>query len=256
MNHRQQISIGEYGRLHVGAQHQSQPSISKEQASALRKLKKTHGFDVFQVVDEVTLAAQQYVGVAQIDNLTVEVLPKIDGISEQKVRQNLVGMLSVALDLKISEGDIASVSTQTNGVLEVFVRLFCNKLYEQVRRGLVRRYESKQENLPFLRGRLSVPEQIRLNAAAPERLYCRFEEFQDDNPLNQILKAAIRFLLKLSRDLANHRRLSELLLMFESVVDINRASLPWHRISIDRLDERYLPSFKLAELFLMQKIIM
>lgn len=244
------ISVREYGKLHIGELDPAHPSITPSQAAHLRSLKRVHGFDIFKFVNENTLSAQQYVGATQVGGLTVEVLPKVEGIGETTMRRNLVAMLSVALDLEISEGDIAKVATQNHGILEVLIRLFCDKLFAQVHRGLVRRYEGREENLPLLRGRLDVKEQVRLNAANPERLYCRFDEFQEDNPLNQILKAAVRLLLKASRELTNQRQLAELMLIFEGVSDVPRHSLPWHRIAFDRLNERYRPSYKLAQLFL------
>lgn len=245
------ISLREYGKLHIGEPDLSRPAITASQAAHLRSLKRVHGFDVFKYVNENTLSAQQYVGATQVGGLTVEVLPKIEGIADNTtIRRNLVAMLSVALDLEISEGDVARVATQNHGILEVLIRLFCDKLFAQVHRGLVRRYEGREENLPVLRGKLGVKEQVRLNAANPERLYCRFDEFQEDNPLNQVLKAAIRLLLKASRELSNQRKLAELMLIFEGVSAVPRHSLTWHRIAFDRLNDRYRPSYKLAQLFL------
>lgn len=244
------ISLREYGKLHVGEFDISRPSVNRKQATLLRSLKRLHGFDVFKLANEDTLSAQQYVGAVQIGNVTVEVLPKVEGIDGTVMRRNLVGMLAVVLDLEISEGDVARVAIQNHGILEILIRLFCKKLFVQVHRGLVRRYESREDNLSVLRGRLGVVEQVRLNVAHPERLFCRFDEFQGDNPLNQILKAAVRMLLKVSRELSNQRQLAELLLVFEEVSDISRQSLPWQCIAFDRLNERYKPSFKLAELFL------
>ena len=243
------ISVREFGKLHIGELDPERPSITSSQAAHLRSLKRVTDL-IFKFVNETTLSAQQYVGATQAGGLTVEVLPKIEGIADTTIRCNLVAMLSMALDLEISEGDVAKVATQNHGILEVLIRLFCDKLFAQVHRGLVRRYEGREENLPLLRGKLGVKEQVRLNAANPERLYCRFDEFQEDNPLNQILKAAVRLLLKASRELTNQRQLAELMLIFEGVSDVPRHSLPWHRIAFDRLNERYKPSYKLAQLFL------
>lgn len=244
------LSLREYGKLAIGELDLSVPSVLPGQAVQMQSLRAIHGFDVFKRVNETTLSAQQYVGAVQIGNLTVEILPKVEGIDGTLMRRNLVAMLAVARDLEISEGDIARVSTQRHGILEILIRLFCDKLFAQVHRGLVRRYEPRAENLSVMRGRIGITEQIRLNAANPERLHCRFDEFQEDNPLNQILKACIRLLLKSSRELTNQRRLGELLLVFEGVSEVSRSTLPWHLIRFDRLNQRYEPSFKLAELFL------
>ncbi len=244
------ISLTEYGKLSVGDFDPARLSVTQGQAAALSRLKELHGFEVFRYVGENMLSAQQYVGVVQLGGVTLEVLPKIEGIDEASVRKNLVAMLALALDVDISEGDVARVATQKHGILEVLIKLFCDKLFAQVHRGLVRRYEAREENLPVLRGKLGVMEQVRLNAANPERLYCRFDEFHEDNPLNQILKACIRLLLRVSRELINQRKLAELLLIFEGVSDVPRQSLPWKQVTFDRLNTRYMASFKLAELFL------
>lgn len=245
------ISVREYQKLHIGALDKSRPTVTSRQAALLTNLKPTYGYEVFKYVNGNTLSAQQYVGAFQLGPHTVEVLPKIDGAAPN-VRRNLVAMLAVALDLEISEGDVARVATQNYGILEILIRLFCDKLFAQVHKGLVRRYEGREENLSVLRGRLGVVEQVRLNAANPERLFCRFDEFNEDNPLNQILKAGIRLLLNVSRALGNQRQLAELLLAFEGVADCRRAALPWNRVVFDRLNDRYKPCFKLAELFLKQ----
>lgn len=237
------LKIGEFDPLAEGG-----PSVTEQQADLLTNTKVTNELEIFKH-GKKSLIAQQYVGVFQLGQHTVEVLPKIDG-DDQSVRRNLVAMLAVALDLDISEGEAARVATQNHGILEILIRLFCGKLFIQVHKGLVRRYESCEENLSVLRGKLRIAEQVRLNAANPERLYCRFDEFQEDNPLNQILRAAIHLLLKISRELGNQRKLAELMLVFEGVSDYPIRSLPWTRVVFDRMSERYRHCFKLAELFL------
>ncbi len=243
------LSIREHGRIHLGEFDPARPSVSSAQADTLSTLGITYGVDVFNFVNRTTLAAQQFVGAVQLGLHTVEVLPKVDGDSKS-VRRNLVLMLAVALDLNISEGEAARLARQEYGILEILIRLFSDKLFAQVHRGLVRRYECKEENLSVLRGKLGIAEQVRLNAANPERLFCRFDEFLEDNPLNQVFKAAIRLLLGVAQSLTNQRQLAELLLVFEGVSDCPRASLPWHRVVHDRLSDRYRPCFRLAELFL------
>lgn len=243
------ISVREYEKLHVGEFDPARPSVTRQQAEMLANLKPMYGFEVFKFVNGNTLSAQQFVGTVQLGSHTLEVLPKIDG-AETDVRRSLVAMLAVALDLEISEGDVASVAKQNHGILEILIRLFCDKLFAQVHRGLVRRYETQEGNLAVLRGRLGIAEQVRLNSGNPERLYCRFDEFQEDNPLNQVLKAGVRYLLGVSRDLKNQQQLAELMLVFEGVSDLHRQVLPWSRVVFDRLSERYKPCYKLVELFL------
>lgn len=246
------ITLREYGRLLVASPDATKQSISSSLADCLCDLKHVYGHEVFRFVNRHSISAQQYVGVAQFGNTSIEVLPKIAG-DDNVVRLNLVRMLSVALDLEISQGAAATVSNQNHGILEILIRAFCDKLFREVHRGLVRRYEAQEENLTVLRGRLDITNQIRANLVRPERLYCRYDELHEDNPLNQILKATVRYLLKHSKSPKNQSSLSELLLIFEGAADIPIKALPWARVVFDRMSERYRPCFNLAKLFLTQQ---
>jgi 5-methylcytosine-specific restriction enzyme subunit McrC len=243
------ISVREYGRVHIGQFDPGRPSISAGQAEFATSLKSLYGFDVFRYVNSKTISAQQYVGAFQLGPHTVEVLPKVGG-SAYDVRRSLVTMLSETLELDIADGEIARLAQQNQGILEVLIRLFCDKLFFEVHRGLIHRYEGCEENLTVLRGRVAVEEQVRRNGANPERLFCRFDEFQENNPLNIVLKAAIRLLFGIARAPENQRRLSELLLAFDGVSDCGIGALPWRRVKFDRLNDRYRDCFSLAELFL------
>lgn len=223
--------------------------MTRDQADILTCLKPSLGFDVFKYVNGDTIAAQQYVGVFHLGAHTVEVLPKID-VEASNVRRNLVAMIATTLDLAIKEGEMAYVGTQSHGILEILIKLFRDRLFGEVRRGLVRCYESREENLGVLRGKIGVVQQMRLNSANPERLYCHYDEFLEDNALNQVLKAAVRLLLSVSRELSNQRKLAELLLMLDSVSDVPRQKLAWRQVRFDRMNERFRATFKLAELFL------
>jgi 5-methylcytosine-specific restriction enzyme subunit McrC len=246
------VSLREHDLLYIGELDPKCPSVRIDQARQIEGLRGRHGFDVFERVGEAALSASQYVGAVQLGSLTVEVLPKVEGIDGTTMRRNLVAMLSTAYDLEVSIGEAASVALQRFGLLEFLVQFFVNRLFAELHRGLVRRYETREENLTVLRGRVLIGEQVRRNSIAPERFYCSYEEFTEDNPLNRILKAALRLLLAFSRNIDNQRSLAELLFAFEAVSDVDRHKLPWNEVGIDRLSVRYVPCLNLASLFLRQ----
>ncbi|MCX9154607.1 McrC family protein [Niveibacterium sp. 24ML] len=245
------LSVFEYQRVRVGdpSCDEVTPCITRAQADFLTNQRTRLGFEVFKFVNGSAVAAQQYVGVCQIGDLTVEVLPKID-VDVGHVRKNLVAMIAATVDLAIKDGGTAYVGTQSHSILEILIRLFGEKLFAQLRRGLMRRYETREENRSVLRGRLDVVQQMRLNIGNPERLYCRYQEFLEDTPLNQVFKAALRRLLKVTRRISSQRLLAELLLMLDTVSDVPVSKLAWQDVHFDRMNERYRPSYKLAEMFL------
>ncbi len=203
------------------------------------------------------LKAQQVVGIIAAENCSLEILPKIDGLgdgesdgSKAQIRQNLVHMLAVALDLDIASGRLAELGHQRENLLEILIRLFCEKLFEAVHRGLPRRYVAFEEDLPKLRGRLDVVRQFSVLAATPDRLACRFDELSNDIPLNQIMKAAVRRLMAISRSEGNQRRLRELSFALSDVTDVPIARLRWDQVILDRTNSRWKDLLALAKLLL------
>lgn len=210
---------------------------------------KRHKVAVFQHGPRLSLVAQNYVGVINLGRDQVEVLPKIEGDISQ-VRHNLVKMISIVLELELFDDDSSKVEKHSDSILEILIRLFCQKLWQCVRRGMVRRYEVRSENLTMLRGRLSVADQIRHNLARPDRLACIFDEFSENNPLNQALRAALRVLSRVAKSQTNQRNIGELLFCFQDVADVSPDAINWERAGTNRLSIRYKPVLAMARLFI------
>ena len=218
---------------------------------AARRLKLPETAVLTRTADR-NLKAGQVVGILAVPGRTVEILPKIDGDSDDgdhgAVRAALVRMLAVALDLRIAEGDLAALDMQRNDLLELLVRLFAERLLAAVRRGLPRRYVAREEDLRLLRGKLDVTRQITHLAARPDRLACRFDELSEDTPLNRVLKAAVSRLARLARTAANARLLAELAARFEFVGD---SPHPLREpVRLDRTNAAFHDLHRLARLFL------
>jgi 5-methylcytosine-specific restriction enzyme subunit McrC len=199
------------------------------------------------------IRAQQVVGVLASPNLSLEILPKIDGMSEGQERINLIRMLSLTLDLTIAHGALASLGWQQYNLLEILIRLFSDKLFEAVHRGMPRRYMLWHGERSALRGRLDVIRQFTVLASSPQRIACRFHELSSNIALNQILKAAVTKLRRVSILAANQRRLYELELAFADVGTIPTKQLPWDEVILDRNNASYRELLVLAQLLLGNK---
>ena len=75
------------------------------------------------------LRAQQVVGVLASPGATLEILPKIDGLDDGSTRHRLVHMLARAFDLDVADGAVTDLGWQRHDLLEILVRLFCDKLF-------------------------------------------------------------------------------------------------------------------------------
>ncbi|KQU01826.1 restriction endonuclease [Methylobacterium sp. Leaf469] len=195
------------------------------------------------------LRAQQVVGVLVANDVTLEILPKIDG-DAACARASLVHMLAAVHDLKIATGPTTDLGWQSRDLLEILIRLFCDKLAAVLRRGLPRAYVRREDDLPALRGRLDVIRQCTMLAASPQRLACRYEDLDADIALNRILKAALVRLAGLARAPETRRRLSELLFVYEPVTLPPRAALPWQAVALDRTNAGWREVLGFARLLL------
>ena len=252
-------TVLEWRKLTYGEGPDEIPEVAAERLARVAKASPLGGEEGARILQHgrKALRAQQVVGVLAAEGCTLEILPKIDGLgdgespaSQAAIRRNLVHMLAVALDLDIASGRIADLGWQRENLLEVLIRLFANKLVEAVHRGMPRRYVSHEDDLPMLRGRLHVMRQFTLLAASPERLASRFDELSPDIALNQIMKAAVAKLLRLSRAAQNQRTLRELSFAFAEVADVPVLLLRWDLVVLDRTNARWCELLTLAHLLL------
>jgi 5-methylcytosine-specific restriction enzyme subunit McrC len=196
------------------------------------------------------LRAQQVVGVLASPSATLEILPKIDGLDTGATRACLIHMLARVFDLDIASGMLVDLGWQRHDLLEILVRLFCDRLFEAVHRGLPRRYIDCEDDLAALRGRLDVKRQFTVLVPSPQKIACRYEDLNVDFPLNQIMKAAVFRLLKISRAVENQRRLTELGFAFADVSVVPVAALRWDLVVLDRTNSAWGTLLNLAKLLL------
>lgn len=197
------------------------------------------------------LRAQQVVGVLVAKGMTLEILPKIEGApGDQAIRQSLVHMLAVVLDLDISTGPATTLGWQNENLLEILIRLFIAKLFAALRQGMPRKYVGHHDDVTALRGSMDVVRQFTVLAATPQKLACRFDELSPNIALNQIMKAAIRRLLAISANFENQRRLTELSFAYEEVATVPISSLRWDQVVLDRTNIGWSELFRFAGLLL------
>jgi McrBC 5-methylcytosine restriction system component len=206
------------------------------------------------------LRARGVVGILTAGEASLEILPKIDVAPGETtdhqnaaIRKRLVHMLAVALDLKIDLGVITDLAWQRETLLEILIRIFCDKLTEALRKGMPRRYITCEDDLPTLRGQLDIARQFTRHAVNPSSLACRFDLLSEDTPLNRIMKAAVLRLARLSRRPSNQQRLRELAFVYADITDVPVVALRWDQVVIDRTNRSWQELFAMARLFLQDR---
>lgn len=228
---------------------------------ALESLRRLHGAEILQLGlqrQQRTVRARAYVGVVRLNNRTIQVLPKIyppDDRSEKEyarvATRNLLHLLSYASGLTVRDHDLSSLLRRDCNWLEILTFLFAKNLRAEWQRGAYRHYEARDAELPLLKGKWRIGEQLR----RPERGHIfsvTFDEFTADNALNRVLRFVTERLWQLTRDAANRQLLGELRQWMEEDVPLpgRVTAAEAARITLTRQTARFGPVFNLAKLFL------
>ena len=199
-----------------------------------------------------SIKLSQYCGVLQVNNLTIEILPKVYGSEANKKKSSrdaLIRMLRDCGNLKLHRGSQANVQRHPYTVLDVFILAFCEELSEQVAKGLIRKYIEMEENLNVLRGRLLIEKQVKHNLVHKERIHCLYDELSIDTPMNQIIKFTLSKLLSLARSVVVRKCVDELLIRFDAVSDVRISNQTVFPV-LDQTSARYKNIMDQCKLFI------
>lgn len=224
-------------------------ALSQTQALFLERLEKRLPQRTFSWGHQCVKFAH-YCGVITLGDITLEILPKIYGLETEygASREALIKMLYQARRLKPQPGGMAELSLQKHHLLDIFIRFFCELLHTELMQGMIREYLTQQENLPVLRGRLRIEQQMKHNLAHRERLFCQYDEFSADNAHNRILKYVLS--LRLAIGDQARKQVTELLMRFEAISDIRAEVSDLDQLVFDRATNRYKPVFEQCRWFL------
>lgn len=255
MKKRKAISVFEHQKLFVG---EGEKNISQPQLDALWKLNEYHDFEYFKPIAK-GIQFTQYVGVIQVDSLTIEILPKADKDyvksgdekQETKWRGVLLKMLQKCGRLKADTAGAAHVKRQQLNLLEVYFELYLSEIEGLVRRGLVKQYRKETKNVGALKGKLEFAGHIQKNLIHKERFYTTHQVYDTNHKLHQVLSAALEVVgqfTKGGRLVDYHKRVE---MNFPNVERIKVTSTLLDSIQLNRKTEPYTYAFELARLILL-----
>ena len=193
---------------------------------------------------------RHYVGVIQVGNLTLEILPKLDRESgdKTKMRDHLISMLHRTGILPLEDVGPASLHTIHGSLFDLYLELFLRRVRQIVHAGIPKRYSLVQGNERFLRGHLLMNRHIMRNMFDKSKFFEEYQHFSKDNLLNQILKRALAIValmpVKAARDARN------LLTFFEDVENREVNPQDFGRVNYTRNTECCRTAVNMAEIII------
>ncbi|WP_392563962.1 hypothetical protein RHO13_12330 [Orbus wheelerorum] len=242
------IQVFEHQNLRVGQQ-----GFTAEMRKAL-ELHYGEGKPYYSLIHN-GVRFNQYVGVIQVDGVTIEVLPKIDKLQQSQDKgfwqKKLIDMLLVVshFDAKISS--TANLAIKSNAILDAYFSLFINEVENLLHKGLIKQYHKQQANLATLKGKLNFSQHIRKNTVHQERFFVEYTVYDQHNIYNQILYKTIQLINKLNHCPALASRINRLLFNFPKMADLHVDSATFERIVINRKNHHYQAALSIAELILL-----
>lgn len=130
----------------------------------------------------------QYVGVIQIGDKTIEILPKVDrSADEASWRDVLVNMLQVSKRFPVSSISSANLNKRPSRIIEIYFDLFVSAVEQLVHGGLIKKYRKESANLNTLKGKLDFNKNLKYNVVHKERFFVDYQVYDKDHILHHIL---------------------------------------------------------------------
>lgn len=228
--------------------------FKKEHWEALDRYNEANGSRFFSLTSR-GVKFKQYVGVIQVGNLTIEVLPKVSQTVEKgdegKWQGVLIDMLRECRWMQVHAQEKAPLRFKPNSILEAYLAIFIQECQNIVRLGLVKKYRAVERNCTALKGKLLFGEQIQKNTIHKERFYTRHQVYDWENIFNQILFKALKLIPSISQSPYLKDRVYSLFLAFPELADIEVQPATFEKLVFNRKTAHYKEAIDIAAMLLL-----
>ncbi len=256
------IQVREYAvltKLSVVADSLDKAHISEITFNFLAELIKQEKLDGRIFLDHIKLGSQ--VGYLETPDIGLEILPKIAskllGDDVEQLQKMLQKMVSVVVQVSPKEMQSAHLTRNHLPLHEWIYQQFLDELKILFKEGLKRDYERVNRTEKFMRGRLDINQVMRQKAGQAHLFPIRYDEFNFNRLENRLLKTALSYLFKKTKDADNWRvanelmqRLSDLEIIHNGHLQLKhwqdsklmkgyRAILPWCTLILEKMNPNF-----------------
>lgn len=238
------LTVIEYQKIYIKAKRDIKNNvISYEDSESLRKIALLHN-DLFSWGSNY-LAPQQWIGVITIDNLSIEILPKISTkIDVNNVKEITNKMLSVAYNIPMKYLTSTGSNISKSGFIEMLINHFIEEIEKYINDGLIFDYVRLQQNSSSLKGKLNIHKQI--NTIDKTKFHCTFSKFILDNSTNQFIKYILILMKDKTLSFNQRNRMQKCLSFFDNVSSTKITP----NIKKNKLNNKLMVIIELGNLFI------
>ena len=192
------ITVFEHQVLKVGTKGFTQKHFESLSKWLFKNQTTEDNSQYFSLVDH-GVKFKSWVGILQIGNTYIEVLPKISNQNDSpevrnEWRNRLCRMLCVTKTLDIRQTENTNQSTFEHTLWEIFYRYYLSLVQDLIKSGLIKSYRHEEANRTALRGKLLFSKQITKNLIHQEKFYTDASVYNRDSLLNQVILKALKII--------------------------------------------------------------
>lgn len=195
-----------------------------------------------------------YVGVLQVGDLTIEILPKADKNEQGNTeiwRQALLQMLHFCKIIKIESLSKAPLTLSKHSLLDIYIHVFFYEVEQLLHRGLVKQYQTIHQQNNSLKGQIQFQKHIVQNLVHKERFFTQSSVYQSNHVLHQVIVKALKTLLNTSNSPSIQNKCRNLLMAFPAVDDFKITSNALNKIMFSQKTAHYQTAIDLSKLILL-----
>lgn len=246
------IQVFEHNKLIIGHQYDG-VLFSKKHYDALFKLNELHNDKYFRPLPG-SIYFKQYVGVIQVEGLTIEILPKIDKASNDTNlwQEVLIDMLRVARKIKVQNTDNANVEKQNRHLLDIYFEWYLNEVKALIHGGLIKQYYQQTANVKALKGKLEFAGHLSRNAVHKERFYTTHQVYGTDHHIHQIISKALDIIEHFSKNSYIYSLCKTVKASFPEVSPITVTPDTFNKLKENRKTAPYGTALEIAKFIILQ----
>ena len=225
--------------------------LTQNQLKALQCFYGEKGVPYFTLIHN-GIKFSQFVGVIQVGNTVIEILPKADKNNNNNAwRKVLIGMLHSVSIFDIHAPSKSNLQLQTNTILDLYFELLIQELEYLLHGGLIKKYRNTEGNTNTLKGSIQFGKHINKNLIHREKFYISYSTYDKEHLLHSILFKALKLLKHINTNSKLSSRLNALMLDFPKMKDIKISQSIFDRIVLDRKSEPYKNALQISRLILL-----
>lgn len=163
--------------------------------------------------------------------------------------KNVLFMYSYIWD-KVENSDYINLNSDDDFESpNIYVELFLLNIKKIIKRGLYKEYVQNNDSLNVIRGQIDFINTINSQSLKTGKIYCNYDEFEENNIFNQIIKyIAIRLYKTSDITYDNKKKLNRIILYFNKVDYIELNKNYFNNLYFNKSNNYYFWMIKICEL--------